>query len=267
MRLRAVLLGLCLLMTSGASQADQIRVVSGAEAVTTWVRLKGDSSGATTYEWVSGTAFGVPADGPSVVLFRMESVTVRRFQQTGPASFIEKNYACRLYRDALSGEFIDRFTNPLNGRDVALTSRCSSAPETRYTPEKVELLSDMKFDSSALGGPMQLELLTMGDVVVIRRNVRTQFVSPSNGELRRELSVDSFTTTPRALANKRLNMLAPAYHWESVGGWMADLGMADRPGRMLWSIFGRSFRNTEELPADFRAALIQRIPDALQRPL
>lgn len=266
MRLRLVL-AIGLWSVSGASLADQVRVLSGADAVTTWVRLKGDAGGATTYEWVSGTAFGVPADGPSVLLFRMESVTVRRFERIGPASFVEKNYACRLYRDAATGAFIDKFANPLTGREVALTSRCSAAPMTRYTPEKVELLSDLKFDSSALGVPMQLELLTMGDVAVVRRHVRTQFVSPATGELRRELSVDSFTTTPRALANKRLGMLAPAYHWESVGGWMADLGLADRPGRMLWSIFGRNFRTAAELPADFRTALLQRVPDALQRPL
>jgi hypothetical protein len=267
MRRHALLSALLLSGAAVSSQADQVSRLTGAEAVEAWVRLKGDAGGATTYEWVSGTAFGVPADGPSVELFRMESVTVRRFEKIAAASYIERNHACRLYRDAHSGEFVDHFLNPLTGRDVVVTSRCSAAPAVRYTPDKVELLSDMKFESSALGGPMQLEKLTMGGVVVIRRNVRAQFVSPSSGELRRELSVDSFTTTQRALADKKLRMLAPAYHWEAVGGWMADLAMGDRPGRMLWSIFGRNYRSAEELPADFRAALLQRIPDALQRPL
>ena len=267
MRCTTILLALALGTAADASHADQISQLTGAAAVEAWVRLKGDAGGATTYEWVSGTAFGVPADGPSVVLFRIESVTVRRFEKTGPASYLEKTYSCRLYRDAQTGAFIDRLLNPLDGREIALTSRCSAAPAIRYTPDKVELLGDLKFDSSALGGPMQLEQLDLGDVVVIRRNVRTQFVSQSTGELRRELSVDSFTTTPRALADKKLRMLAPAYHWESVGGWMADLGMGDRPGRMLWSIFGRNFRSVAELPADFRQALLQRVPDALQRPL
>lgn len=241
--------------------------MSGAEAVEAWVRLKGDARGAITYEWVSGTAFGVPLDAPAATLFRMESVTVRRFERIGPASYVEKNYSCRLYRDATTGAFIDEFLNPLNGRTVRLTSRCSPAPDVRYTPQTVELLSGMKFDSTALGVPMQLEALDMGDVIVIRRHVRSQFVSPTNGELRRELSVDSFTTSKRALTNKRQSMLAPAYHWESVGGWMADLDMQDRPGRMLWSIFGRSYRSVEELPADFRAALLQRVPDAFSRKL
>lgn len=267
MRKRALLLALLLGGLAPASRADQVSRLSGAEAVEAWVRLKGDATGATTFEWVSGSAFGIPADGAAVLLFRMESVTVRRFQKTGPASYLEKNYSCRLYRDAHSGEFIDQFRNPLNGREIALTSRCSPAPAVRYTPDKVELLSDMKFESTALGGPMQLEKLSLGDVTVIRRNVRAQFVSPSTGELRRELSVDSFTTTARALADRKLSMLAPAYHWEAVGGWMADLAMGDRPGRMLWSIFGRNYRSADELPADFRQALLQRVPDALRRPL
>jgi hypothetical protein len=252
MRRHTLLLALLLGGVAVSSRADQVRRLTGAEAVEAWVRLKGDAGGATTYEWVSGTAFGMPADGPAVELFRMESVTVRRFEKVGAASYIERNYACRLYRDAQSGEFVDHFRNPLTGRDVVLTSRCSAAPAVRYTADTVELLSDMKFESSALGGPMQLEQLTMGDVVVIRRN---------------ELSVDSFVTTPRALADKKLRMLSPAYHWEAVGGWMTDLAMGNQPGRMLWSIFGRNYRSAEELPADFRSALLQRIPDALQRPL
>jgi hypothetical protein len=267
MRSTLTLLAMSVLLAPVTAPADQVRKLNGAEAVDAWVRLKGDARGAVTYEWVSGTAFGVPLDAPSVTLFRMESVTVRRFERIGRASFIEKNYSCRLYRDAGTGGFIDEFTNPLTGRQVKLTSRCSPAPAVRYTPENVELLSDMKFDSSALGGPMQLEAVDLGEVVVIRRNVRTQFVSPANGELRRELSVDSFTTSKRDLANKRLSMLAPAYHWESVGGWMADLGMQNRPGRMLWSVFGRSYRSVEELPADFRQALLERVPDAFNRKL
>ena len=267
MRRRKALLALLAGGLAVSSQADQISRLTGAAAVEAWVRLKGDAGGATTYEWVTGSAFGVPADGPAALLFRMESVTVRRFEKIGAASYVEKNYDCRLYRDADTGEFVDHFLNPLTGRDVVVTSRCSAAPAVRYTPDKVELLSDMKFESTALGGPMQLEKLGLGDVAVIRRNVRAQFVSPSTGELRRELSVDSFTTTSRALADSKQRMLAPAYHWEAVGGWMAELAMGDRPGRMLWSVFGRNYRTVEELPADFRQALLQRVPDALQRPL
>ena len=83
MRRQALLLALVLGGAAVASQADQVSRLTGAEAVEAWVRLKGDAGGATTYEWVSGTAFGVPADGPSVELFRMESVTVRRFEKIG----------------------------------------------------------------------------------------------------------------------------------------------------------------------------------------
>jgi hypothetical protein len=263
MRTRWLPLLVFLLATAG--HADSARVLSGGEAVEAWVRLKGDASGAVTYEWVTGTAFAIPEGAPSVPLFRMESVTVRRFERLGRESYLEKNYACRTYRAIADGAFIDRFVNPLTGLEVALSTRCTPAPAIRYTPQSVELLGDLKFDSTALGVPMRLEIIDMDDVTVVRRAVRTQFVSPSSGELRRELSVDSFTLPTRAFRARGRSMLAPAYHWESNGGWMSELGMGQRPGRMAWSIFGRNYRQLSELPADFRAALLARVPDAFDR--
>lgn len=41
----------------------------------------------------------------------------------------------------------------------------------------------------------------------------------------------------------------------------------DRPGRMLWSIDGRKFERADQLPQEFRAALLAAVPDALSRPL
>jgi hypothetical protein len=36
---------------------------------------------------------------------------------------------------------------------------------------------------------------------------------------------------------------------------------------MLWSIDGRKFERADQLPQEFRAALLAAVPDALSRPL
>jgi hypothetical protein len=238
-----------------------------ADAVTAWVRLKGDATGRVSYEWVSGSAHALPDDVRSLPLFRFESVTVRRFVPQGAGRWREVNYACRLYRDFATGAVIDRMLNPLTGREVPLPARCAPGPTLLYAPERVVLERDIGFRSSALDVPMRLDLTDLGDRVVLRREAHSEYRSAATGQLRRETSVDVFTVDARSFRNQRVANLRADYHWSSVTQWMADLGMGDRPGRMLWSIDGRKFERAEQLPQEFRAALLAAVPDALSRPL
>lgn len=233
-----------------------------ADPVATWVRLKGDAAGAVTYEWVKGTAYGVPDDGIAVTLFDIESVTLRQFLATRPGHYVEQTFACRLYRDPESGAYIDEFVNPMTARSTELRAGCSAGPTVRYAPEAVTLLSDLAISSSALGGPMQLQMIDAGDHVVIRRESHSEFVSPSTGQRRREVSVDTFKLS-RADLDRDDEMLAPAYSWVSVTQWMASLKMGERGGRMLWTVDGRNYRSADSLPAAFRKALSARFPRAL----
>jgi hypothetical protein len=248
-----------------ATPASAAVIADPATAVETWVRLKGDTSGAVTYEWVRGTAYGLAADQPSRPLFDIESVTVRQVRRMGPAHYVEQNYACRLYRDPQSGRYIDRMLNPYTGREVVLAARCSPGPAVRYTPERVSLVGNIRFESSALNAPMRLERLDAGDQVVLRREAHSQYRSQATDELRRETSIDTFTVSAAALGDAALTSLPATYQWTSVTQWMADLGMGATPGRMLWSINGRKFARAEQLPEEFRAQLERAVPGALDR--
>jgi hypothetical protein len=241
--------------------------LEGAAAVDAWVRLKGDAAGSVTYEWVTGVAYGVPSEALSRPLFRFESVTVRQFRKDGPSRYLEQNYACRLYRDINTGQFIERFTNPLTNKEVKLTTRCGAGIGVRYSPQRVELLGNMKFTSSALGVPMRLERFDLGTQVVIRREAHSEFTSPSTGELRRETALDTFTVDAARFDDRSKAFLAPVYQWTSSSQWMAELGMTGMPGRMLWVVHGRNVRQVSELPSDFRAALLRAVPDAFDRKL
>lgn len=252
---------------AGAGAAAVTVLADPAEAVETWVRLKGDSAGAVTYEWVSGAAWGLPDGAMAQPLFRFESVTVRRFRKLGPAQYLEVSYACRLYRDFASGAVIDRLANPFTKAEARLEARCSPGPTVRYTPQKVALEPDIGFDSTALNVPMRLERVDLGERVAFRRDARAQYTSRATGELRRETSLDSFVVDAAALANPAITSLPAAYQWTSVTHWMTDLGAGMPPGRMLWSINGRKFQRPGDLPADFRAALEKAVPDALTRRL
>jgi hypothetical protein len=113
---RVFILALLSVLPVTAMRSAELDLSAPAAAIETWVRLKGDTAGRVTYEWVTGVAYGAPAGAPCRPLFGIESVTVRQVRSVGEAGYEEQNYVCRLYRDAATGAYIDRFLNPFTGR-------------------------------------------------------------------------------------------------------------------------------------------------------
>ena len=254
-----------LIMLNGVAAADTVTRLGPTEAMETWIRLKADTAGSVTYEWVVGAAYGIPDDAAGRRLFDIESLTVRQVRPLEPVGYEERSYSCRLYRDAQTGEYIDRFLNPFTGATVELQGRCSPGPIIQYTPEKVELIADWNLTSTALGVPMTLQVIEAGDQLLVRRDAFSEFVAPGSDEVRRELSIDSFKTSAADFADPDITSLPAVYTWTSLAQWMRILDMQDVPGRMLWSINGRKFMNKDELPNTFVTALEKRVPGALDR--
>ena len=88
-------------------------------AAETWLRLKGDTAGRVTYEWMRGTATGITDDTEARPLFEIESVTLRQVRPID-RGWEERTFACRLYRDSESGGYIDGFINPYTDQYVEL---------------------------------------------------------------------------------------------------------------------------------------------------
>ena len=195
-------------------------------AMETWMRLKGDLAGRVTYEWATGAAYGVPQDAPQMALFSIESVTIRQFRRLGEDRYEERTISCRLYKGADSGDYIDGCVNPLTGRQTELKTPCSPGRPVRYSPQRMELLVDVPWESSVLNRPVSLQLLTAGDEVIIRRESFSAFTAAS-GEVRRGLAIDTFMLPAKSLADTGITSLAPSYSWDAVRDWSRLLDMEE----------------------------------------
>ena len=128
----------------------------------------------------------------------------------------------------------------------------------------MSLLSDIAFTSTALDRPMQLELIDAGNHVIIRREAHSEFVR-QDGEVRREMAIDTFKLDRAALNDTTKPPYIPVIAGVSNTRWMGTLQMGDRPGHMIWAINGRKFLSADELPTRFRRALKDLVPGALER--
>jgi hypothetical protein len=261
-----LLAGFCLTLRASAASSMAASFATALDPVTaveTWVRLKGDADGAVTYEWVTGTAHALPADAPGRPLFRFESVTVRQFRRSGPATYLEQSYSCRLYRSLEGEAYVRSFLNPLTGREVALEPRCAAGPRLRHAPQAVELLDPLKLRSTALGVPLQLQRLESGTTISYTRYAHSEFEATAGGVPRRETSIDTYTVPVSQDTDPRPASLDAAYQWTSVAPWMRGLGLDETPGRMLWVVHGRKLKRAEELPDALRAEIERLDPAAL----
>jgi hypothetical protein len=236
----------------------------GDEAVVTWLKLKGDLSGQLTYEWVRGSATGITADALSTPLFQIESVTIRNVQRLDSGGWREQTYACRLYRDITSGDFVDEFQNPYTGKTVALQAKCSPGPDINYKDGIATLPGFDGFNSSAVGTPMTLTMQKAGDQTVFQRQARSAFGQGDPRSKRYETALDTFVVPTVDSADDARSSLKAAYNWTSVTQWMGILGMGDRAGHMLWNVNGYKFATPQELPVEFRMALEREVPGALE---
>ncbi len=234
------------------------------QAVEAWVRLKGDSDGSITYEWMTGTAYGIPQGSMSTALFDIESVTIRQFQRRGPGHYAEQTFACRLYRHSSTREFIQRWTNPYTQEDIDLKPGCRPGITVIYSPAGAKLDSEMAFNSTALGKPMQLQVVNAGNHLIVRREAHSEYQASPDAEPRRETSIDTFKVKPGYLTDPDRSHWLPQYQWTSATLWMTLLNMGNRPGGMLWSINGRNYLGAEELPNDFRRAVQRLAPGSLE---
>ena len=237
------------------------------QAMETWIRLKSDLSGRTTYEWMTGMVYGLPEDDTSRPLFMVESVTVRETRRTSDGSFEERNFACRLYKDAKTGAFIDGFDNPFTGTSVKFDMSCNPGIPVRLSASGLEIPSDIPYESTALNAPMVLQHIDAGDHVILRHDAHATFTVKATGEVRPEMSIDTFKLKAEDLANAELTALFPAYSWVSNTKWMSIFNMQDTPGHMIWDLHGRKYLTPNDLPEAFRAALEDLEPGILSKPI
>lgn len=146
------------------------------------------------------------------------------------------------FRDRESGEYLDRFANPLTGKTVEVTAnvlRSKPGESAVYAPQSMTLLGETQ--------PVTMEIHRSADLVWLTTSrANTHAPQPS-------MEVNTLFADAAAVDDRHRASVPATFSSVSLSHWSRWLEMGDLDGHLLWHAAGRKLRSLEELPADYRA--------------
>ncbi len=237
-------------------------------------KLQGDVSGKVHYSYGPGLVFGlVPGEGPPLadygrLLFRVEGVGVRRSRVLPNGNVQDRSRGWMFYRDAVTGEYLDEFSNPYTGELLKVPTFRGGISGSVMTPNGPEVSANFSMESTVFNQPVRLDWRFVGDRVLISRHAFTRWKESSSGNVKTEMTLDNWACTIDDVLDHRRRTLIPSiYAWTSQTEWQTWLKMKGRPGGLLW----RTDRTLVPDIADLPPALVERserlLPGKLTEPL
>jgi hypothetical protein len=227
------------------------------DPVRTYVRVVCDLAGADTWKWFTGRLHAALPDGAIVPLLGFDSVIRRKLAAFDPSSATITFSEATVFRDLASGEILDEWRNPLNGRIV----------RPLHYPEGPNPLTSRAADFVPGGGFSPW--VTSAGTARFTRESRTDSPHPldpavwrleSSGPRFRALTLRSYTVALADFADPARTALPADYSLTVLSGWFPWMLLGPLPGQMLWQAEGRKVDAPEQIPTDLRARILARFP-------
>lgn len=243
--LRAVALTFALLTPT--VWAQPIDLSNGADNLETFVRMRGDSSGKDTLTWWYGSVFAVVPDQRPIKIFGFEGYNIARMvkDDKGAWTMLSREYA--VYRDPTTNQILTSWDNPLNGRTVQVFDVQNDPVNNR-------------FGDGSSGRILPIKRL--GPDVIMGFDVPLGYPNPvdpkrfplySTGETYVGSEHFGFFVEAKDVDNRALTSIPMRLSWARQSPWMPWMEMADAPGVVLFSAWGKKIDSFDQLSPDFLA--------------
>lgn len=276
-----MLLGGC--ATASSSAADSVArapidFTDAKQSLDSFIKLTGDLDPTKeTPGWFGGMVFGdTRRDRPLKPLFGVQGFGVVRCEEQPDGSFRVFNRECAFYTDPVTGEFMDKWTNPYT-KEV-----CDVQPIHNLTvnahlivSEKVGTAIEMDFDGTLMEVPLPLGWDTFGDKVLSNFEVHTGFPSELTPEEWPRESAGSFLRIAEIfqrvaslgdVENKNTTSADYSGTWTRVGPWVPWMRQGQADGNLFFRTFMTKLESVDQLPPDLKAITEERLPDYFQAP-
>ncbi len=239
-----------------------------------YLRLRCRLDAQQTFTPYRGTIFGKPEAQVAVPLFDVEGFSWTRATQLESLRYRLDSVEAGYFLDRVTGQPLDRWTNPLNGLETTVKHYRSYA-HIAVTPDALEPLTEGPrpagtFLSATMGEPHIL-----GDHLWMHEDLIVQFPSRPKASFSDPLeyfgpsvtatSLASWSAAVADVADRRLSFVPTTLAYQTLGSWRPFMRMGSAPGLISWRMFGAKVASLEEVPAALRERVLRDYPDFLTR--
>jgi hypothetical protein len=248
------------------------------QSLRAFIKLIGDLDPTKeTPSWFGGTVFGdTRRDRPLKPLFGIQGFGVIRTEQQPDGSFRIFNRECAFYTDLKTGKFIDQWKNAYT-KEI-----CDVKPIHNMTvnahliiSEKVGTAIEMDFDGNLMEIPLPLGWQNFDDKLFSTFEVHTMFPNElkpekwpreSAGKILRIAEIFQRVANLAELENPDLTSADYSGCWTRVGPWLPWMRMGQADGNLLFRTFMTKLQSADQLHADLKAIIEERLPEYFVAP-
>lgn len=200
------------------------------------------SVGEAAVPWFyTGRIYAVRSGAAPLHLYNFEGSELYWIKPLGPERWSMAVSTLTFYRDRVSGEYLNRFDNPLTGKSVDVTANV-----LRSRPGEGAIYQAQSFSVRGETQPVTLEIHRSGDVLWLTTS-RSNAHSPQPS-----MEVNTLFGNASDVDDEDQPSARATFSSVSLSHWSKWLDMGDLEGHQLWHAGGRKLRSPEELPADYR---------------
>ncbi|MEO7774251.1 MAG: DUF1838 family protein [Steroidobacteraceae bacterium] len=242
---------------SPALALDLTKPVDAQQAL---VRMMGDIDGKPVFKDWDATIFAVvPGQKPRPIL-RMQGFNAGRMiaRQDGSYEFASREVS--YYQDLQSGEIIESWSNPLNGKKVCLLHVAND-------PVNNEFPAPGKGPAPAFNVAGNVTSLRLDIPLAYPNPLQpAQFPEESSGPTYLASEHFIYFSDTAELTSGKLPSTPTHYSWFRTGPWLPWMKMGKTPGYLLYSGQGRKYATFDELPEKIKVYTREHYPSYVTAP-
>jgi len=242
---------------AAAQATSAINFRDPIESLKQFTRIFGDTNvDNVTTGWFQGTVYSVVGDSSKVEpLLGLEGIGIMRCQPMEGGGFRIFNRELAFYKDLRTGEFIDEWKNPLNGKMVEtfpmhnMTVNAETAPILKFDVEGTEL-----------SVPFPATWTEIGPYVFSNFEIHASVPSElqpdewpmeSSGPMTRVTEMFQRTVRASDLADSSLTSVPYTGTWMRLSSWYPWMLMGQAEGHMAFRADMAKLNGPDEIPAAF----------------
>jgi hypothetical protein len=251
------------LISSVPTSASAREFTNPEDRLAAIARMRSGARGAALW-WYQGTFFAKPEGEITRPLMRIDGASRVSFEPAGSGVYRSSMDEAGFFSDLETGQLLDQWRNPLNGKlvepehyrsgAVSLITADSVAPDIEQLPPGIVFQGQMT------------PFVSHGDSAWVSEELFVSAPSqdPREPALKVQTSLATFHSRLSELDDPGLDFVPCELNYSTLATWRGWLEMGDRPGVISWRLVGSKLRDADELPAHLAGLLRERQPDLLE---